>query len=197
MGATAPPTKYTPTRSRIKTGKSIACVHIASDITEEKTLKEQLLHAEKVTSIGKFVAGIAHELNNPLMGIMGFSQILMNTTSDKSISDPDIQDKLQKIYNESLRSAKIVQNLLTFSRSKKITKTGNNLNALIRETLENRDEALKENNIEISLDLDAEIPNSMLDHYQIEQVFINIVNNAMEAMAEANKGGTLKIIYPP
>ncbi|MBE9532048.1 MAG: response regulator, partial [Proteobacteria bacterium] len=176
-----------------KMGKSVACVHIASDITEEKTLKEQLLHAEKVTSIGKFVAGIAHELNNPLMGIMGFSQILMDSSSDKPVSSPDIQDKLQKIYNESLRSAKIVQNLLTFSRSKKITKTGNNLNSLIRETLENRDDALKTNNIEVSLNLDNELPSSMIDHYQMQQVFINIINNAIEAMAEANKRGTLQI----
>ena len=176
-----------------KAGKSVACVHVASDITEEKTLKEQLLHAEKVTSIGKFVAGIAHELNNPLMGIMGFSQILMDATDEKSVSDPDIQDKLQKIYNESLRSANIVQNLLTFSRAKKINKTINSLNGLVRETLDNRDAALKANNIEVSLDLDKDLPSSLLDHYQVEQVFINIINNAIEAMAEANKGGTLKI----
>ncbi len=176
-----------------KKGESVACVHVASDITEEKTLKEQLLHAEKVTSIGKFVAGIAHELNNPLMGIMGFSQILMDTTGEKSVSDPDIQDKLQKIYNESLRSANIVQNLLTFSRAKKINKTINNLNTLIRETLDNRDAALKGNNIEVSLDLDKDLPTSLLDHYQVEQVFINIINNAIEAMVEANKGGTLII----
>jgi CheY-like chemotaxis protein/anti-sigma regulatory factor (Ser/Thr protein kinase) len=86
-----------------------------------------------------------------------------------------------------------VQNLLTFSRAKKINKTANKLNGLIKETLDNRALALKNNHIEVSLDLDENIPNSLLDHYQLEQVFINIINNAIEAMAEANKGGTLKI----
>lgn len=176
-----------------KKDENVACVHIASDITEEKMLKEQLLHSEKVTSIGKFVAGIAHELNNPLMGIMGFSQILLDTTGEVSVSDPGIQSKLQKIYNESLRSANIVQSLLAFSRAKKINKTVNKLNGLIKETLDNRALALKNNHIEVSLDLDEDLPNSLLDHYQVEQVFINIINNAIEAMAEANKGGTLKI----
>jgi PAS domain S-box-containing protein len=176
-----------------KNGEAVACVHIASDITEAKTLKEQLLHAEKVTSIGKFVAGIAHELNNPLMGIMGFSQILMDTVGKKEISDTELKDKLSKIYNESLRSAKIVQNLLTFSRSKKIHKTNNNINDLIRVTIENRREALNANKIETELNLQKDLPNAMLDHYQIEQVFINILSNAIEACAEANVGDKIQI----
>jgi len=176
-----------------KDGDAIACVHIASDITEERNLKEQLLHAEKVTSIGKFVAGIAHELNNPLMGIMGFSQILMDTVGTKEISNADLKDKLTKIYNESLRSAKIVQNLLTFSRSKKINKSSNNLNDLVRVTIENRREALDTNKIEVALELQEDLPNSMIDHYQIEQVFINIINNAIEAITEAQAGDKIRI----
>ncbi|MEE9543388.1 MAG: response regulator [Thermodesulfobacteriota bacterium] len=176
-----------------KDNEAVACVHIANNITESKTLKEQLLHAEKVTSIGKFVAGIAHELNNPLMGIMGFSQILMDSIGNKEISDAELKDKLTKIYNESLRSAKIVQNLLTFSRSKKINKSSNNLNDIIRITIENRRDALKAHRIEVDLDLEKNIPNAMLDHFQIEQVFINIINNAMEAISEAKVGDKIQI----
>ncbi|MBI5810642.1 MAG: PAS domain-containing protein [Deltaproteobacteria bacterium] len=83
-------------------GAIYASVHVARDITHEKMLREQLLHAEKLSSVGKLVAGIAHELNNPLMGIMGFSQILMDMPGDKKVED--IKEKLRKIYHESITS---------------------------------------------------------------------------------------------
>src|SRR4030065_586027 len=84
-------------------GQIWAVVHVARDITAEKTLREQLIHSEKVSSIGRVVAGIAHELNKPLMSIMGFAQLLVNPPGDKK--GEDIKDKLQKIYNESGRTA--------------------------------------------------------------------------------------------
>lgn len=172
-------------------GKVWASVHVARDITQEKFLREQLLHSEKLSSLGKLVAGIAHELNNPLMGIMGFSQILMDTPGDKKLDD--IKDKLRKIYHESLRTAKIVQNLLTFARAKKTEREYHNINDIIRHTVELREYSLKANNIKVSFDLDDRLPRTMVDLFQMQQVFINIINNAEDAMVAKHGKGNLRI----
>ena len=174
-------------------GEVTATVHIINDITDEQLLRDQLMHSEKVSSIGKFVAGIAHELNNPLMGIMGFSQILLDSPGEKSLESPDVKDKLTKIYDESLRTAKIVQNLLTFARAKKIEKSSHNINALIKKTLDMRSHVLKSNNIEVILDLLEDLPDTMVDHFQMQQVFLNVINNAMDAMVEDHSKGRLEI----
>jgi PAS domain S-box-containing protein len=174
-------------------GDAASSVLIIRDVTAEKTLKEQLFHSEKMSSIGKFVAGIAHELNNPLMGIMGFSQILIDSQPDKKISDADVKDKLDKIYKESLRTAKIVQNLLTFARVKKSEKALHNLNNIIRDTVELRAHALKDRNIEVKTLLADDLPETMVDYYQMQQVFINVINNAVDAMTHAHGKGVLEI----
>lgn len=168
-----------------------ACVLVARDITHEKLLREQLLHSEKLSSVGKLVAGIAHELNNPLMGIMGFSQILMDMPGEKKLDD--IKDKLQKIYHESLRTAKIVQNLLTFARANKTERGYHDVNEIVRHTLELREYSLKANNIDVSLDLEEDIPKTMVDLFQLQQVIINLINNAEDAMVAESGKGSLKI----
>jgi PAS domain S-box-containing protein len=172
-------------------GRVWASVHVSRDITHEKMLREQLLHAEKLSSLGKLVAGIAHELNNPLMGIMGFSQILMDTPGEKKLDD--VKDKLRKIYHESLRTAKIVQNLLTFARAKKTEREYHCINDIIKHTIELREYSLKANNIKVSLELEEALPRTMVDLFQLQQVFINIINNAEDAMVAANGRGTILI----
>ncbi|MFQ5442245.1 MAG: ATP-binding protein [Thermodesulfobacteriota bacterium] len=174
-----------------ETGTVGAVVHVARDITLEKLLREQLLHAEKLSSVGKLVAGIAHELNNPLMGIMGFSQILIDTSDDKSVGE--IKGKLEKIYHESMRTARIVQNLLTFARAKKTEREYTSINETIEHTFDLREYSLTANNIAVTLDLDKDLPATMVDKYQIQQVFINIINNAEDAMVESSGGGSLTI----
>ncbi|MBI5642021.1 MAG: response regulator [Deltaproteobacteria bacterium] len=172
-------------------GEVWASVHVARDITQEKMLREQLLHAEKLSSVGKLVAGIAHELNNPLMGIMGFSQILMDTPGDKKLDD--IKDKLRKIYHESLRTAKIVQNLLTFARAKKTEREYHNINEILKHTVELREYSLKANNIQVTMQFDETLPKTMVDLFQLQQVFINIMNNAEDAMVARKGKGKLEI----
>ncbi len=173
-------------------GDVMAVVHVARDISREKLLGEKLLHAEKLSSMGKLVAGIAHELNNPLMGIMGFSQLLMDTPDDKQIKD--VRGKLEKISHESMRTARIVQNLLTFARASASKREYTDINESIRNTIDLRGYSLRSNNIEINLVLDKSLPLTMVDKYQIQQVFINVINNAEDAMLEAKGSGTLEIM---
>ncbi|HHL40275.1 MAG TPA: response regulator [Deltaproteobacteria bacterium] len=168
-----------------------AAVHFARDITQEKLLKEQLLHSEKLSSVGKLVAGIAHELNNPLMGIMGFSQILMDTPGEKKVED--VKEKVRKIYQESMRTAKIVRHLLTFARARKPEREYHSVNDILRETLELREYSLRTNNIDVRVDLAPDLPRTMVDLFQLQQVFINIINNAADAIASHRPQGTLQI----
>src|SRR3972149_5661858 len=172
-------------------GQVGAVVHVARDITAEKTLREQLIHSEKLSSIGRLVAGIAHELNNPLMSIMGFAQLLINTPGDKKVED--IKDKLQKIYNESGRTAKIVQNLLTFARSRKSEKAYCDINNILEQTLEIREYSLTTSNITVTLDLAPDIPKTMIDFYQMQQVIINLINNAVDAITDYKGKGAIAI----
>lgn len=172
-------------------GAISAVVHVARDISMEKLLGEKLLHAEKLSSMGKLVAGIAHELNNPLMGIMGFSQLLMDTPDSKRIKD--VRGKLEKISHESMRTARIVQNLLTFARASASKREYTDINESIRGTIDLRGYSLRSNNINISLNLDKTLPPTMVDKYQLQQVFINLINNAEDAILEASGSGTLEI----
>ncbi len=172
-------------------GIAWATVHIIRDITHEKLLGEQLLHAEKLSTVGKLVAGIAHELNNPLMGIMGFSQILMDMPGDKKVED--VKDKIGKIYHESMRTAKIVKNLLTFARASKTEREYHDINSIINKTFEMKEYSLKANNITFSLDLENKLPKSMVDIYQMQQVFINIINNSEDAMVEHKGKGSILV----
>ncbi len=174
-----------------ETGGVRAVVHVARDITMERDLGEKLLHAEKLSSMGKLVAGIAHELNNPLMGIMGFSQLLMDAPDRKTLGE--VRGKLEKIYHESMRTAHIVQNLLTFARAAGSKKEYADINDLIRGTLDLREYSLRSNNIETRLSLARGLPQTMVDRYQMQQVFINVINNAEDAMLSAGDHGVLEI----
>jgi len=170
-------------------GKVIATVHIGRDVTQEKVMEQRLMHSEKMASLGNLVAGIAHELNNPLMGIMGFSQLLMETAGDKKVDD--IKDRLDRIFRESIRASKIVQNLLTFARAQKPERTLCSINEILRDTIALRGYSLKTNNIEVAEDLAEGLPGTMVDYYQLQQVFVNIIGNAVDAMVACRKDGRL------
>lgn len=172
-------------------GKVIATVHIGRDVTQEKIMEQRLIHSEKMASLGNLVAGIAHELNNPLMGIMGFSQLLMETAGEKKVDE--IKDRLERIFRESIRASKIVQNLLTFARAQKPERSLCKINDILRDTIALRGYSLKTNNIEIVEDLAEGLPVTMVDYYQLQQVFVNIIGNAVDAMVAHRKGGRLEL----
>jgi PAS domain S-box-containing protein len=169
-------------------GEVVATVHIAKDITEHKRMEEQLAVTDRLSSIGELAAGIAHELNNPLTSVIGFSQLLL----DKDVSD-DVREDIKIIYREAQRSAEVVKNLLTFARKQAPVKQPVNINSVIEKVLELRAYEQRVNNIRVNTQFAPNLPEIMADYFQLQQVFLNIVINAEYFMIEAHKRGTLTI----
>ncbi len=155
---------------------------------QTRLVQERLLQSEKMSSVGQLVSGVAHELNNPLTGIMGFAQLLMLRELDDAT-----RRQVQTIYDEAERASKIVSNLLTFARRRKAQKEPVSLNTLIDRVLELRNYDLRVRDIEVERDLDADLPETMVDTNQIQQVFLNIIINAEQTMRGDGGAGVLRI----
>ncbi|HMO55854.1 MAG TPA: response regulator [Roseiflexaceae bacterium] len=162
---------------------------IARDLTERRRLEEQLIRAEKLSAIGQLVAGVAHEVNNPLTSISGYTQLMLR---DKSLPDL-VQEDLSHIHIQAERAARIVQNLLVFAREHKPQRFQIDVNDVIRSTLSLRAYQLRVDNITVNLVLDNELPQTVADPFQLQQVFLNLINNAHQAMTERGGNGTLTL----
>jgi PAS domain S-box-containing protein len=161
---------------------------ILDDVTEERERQERLYLTDRLASVGEMAAGIAHELNNPLTGVIGLSQILL----DEEMPEAAKQD-LKTIYSEAQRAAAVVRNLLTFARKHGVTRQPVQINEIIAEVLKLRAYEHRVNNIQVTTHLDDELPQVTVDRFQMQQVFLNIVLNAEQAMIEARKEGRLTI----
>jgi two-component system NtrC family sensor kinase len=164
-------------------------IHVAKDISNEKLLQQQLIQSEKLSALGALISGIAHELNNPLMGVIGFSQLLQMRMD----LDARAQENLLKINNLALRCRRIVQNLLSYARKQTPERTLTDINEILERTIELRSYELEVNNIEIVRDLDPRLPKTIADGHQLQQVFLNVVTNAEQAMLESHGRGRLTI----
>ena len=163
---------------------------ITRDITDRIKMEQQLLIASKLASIGELAAGVAHEINNPLTAIMGYAQLLAN---DDEVP-VNIRADLEKIYNQSQRAARIVQNLLTFARNYTPEKSVIDLNELILKTLELRSYEHRVGNTEVITELQSGLPGISADENQIQQVILNIIINAEQSISVKKKAGTIKIV---
>lgn len=161
---------------------------IARDITERRRLELQLLQAEKLSAIGQLVAGVAHELNNPMTSIKGFTELLLRRTD----LDEDARTDLNYINNQAERAARIVTNLLTFAREHQPQRVLVDVNKVVDDTLSLHTYHLRVDNIKVHRQLDANLPPTIADPYQLQQVFLNLIGNAHQAMAE-NGGGVLTV----
>ncbi len=173
-----------------------ATLNFLTDITERKKaegekqrMEEQLLLAGRLAAVGELSAGVAHELNNPIAAIQGFAQLL---TARNDLDETTKKD-LSIIYREAQRAAKITQNLLSFARRHEPEKQLISLNEVVEKTLELRAHQMKVNNIEVVVDFAADLPKTMADFFQMQQVFVNILNNAEQAMVEAHGKGRLVV----
>ena len=144
--------------------------------------------SDRLASLGKLVAGVAHELNNPLTSVIGFSQLL----KERDLPD-DIKGDLDLICSEAQRAAVIVKNLLTFARTRVSTKQPTKINDVIEEVMQLRAYSQKLDNIEVNRQFASDLPEIMTDYFQMRQVFLNLTLNAEYFMIEAHHGGSLTI----
>jgi PAS domain S-box-containing protein len=161
-------------------GNSPAVLAIARDITDEQRLRERLIHAEKMASLGQVVSGVAHELNNPIAGINALAQTLL---LDGSI-DQGAERVLGSIRRECDRAARIISDLLTSSRQQPLKRQEVDLNFIIAETMELEEKAWA-GDVEWTLDLAEGLPTVSADPDQLRQVLGNLVVNARQAMADS------------
>ena len=150
------------------------------DVTDQKMLQEQLIQSEKMSAIGQLVSGVAHELNNPLAGISAFAQLLL---AEKRFP-PDQRTAAETIYSEARRASRIVQNLLTFARQHKAEKVQSSINQVLDDTLELRGYELRVRGIDVRREYDESLPDTMADAHQLQQVFLNLITNAEQAMEQ-------------
>jgi len=165
-------------------------VSLYQDLTREKEIQNQRNQSEKLATMGEMLAGVAHELNNPLTSVVGFSELLLRKKVNK-----DIKNQLRKISSEAIRTSKIVQNLLSVVRSHKPEKTLVGLNGVIHNVLELKSRQLRVDNIRIirKLTPDQSLPRIIGDYQQMVEVLLNLVNNAHNAMVSYRQKGTLTV----
>jgi len=169
-------------------GEVVGTIHVTRDITEQKQQNERLMMADRLASIGELAAGTAHELNNPLTSVIGFTQLVM----ERDIPD-DIREDLKLIHSEAQRAAGVTKNLLTFARKQAPVKQLNQINNIIEDVLKLRDYEHKVNSIEVQRQLALDLPEIKVDYFQMQQVLLNIIINAEYFMIEAHSRGTLTI----
>ena len=153
-----------------------------------KTTQAQLVQSEKLSGIGEFVAGVAHELNNPLTSVMGFSELLK-----RADDNPQHQRFLEMIHKSAVRCQKIVQSLLSFARRHQPERKLSSVNELVEAAVEILQYQMRTSNIEVVTELDPELPKTMVDPHQVQQVFLNLINNARQAIEAHRPSGWVRI----
>src|SRR5229473_5786990 len=159
------------------------------DVTDLKRLEEQLIQAEKLAAMGQMLAGVAHELNNPLTAIIGVTELLR----EREGTDDSTRRQLELTHRQARRAARIVQNLLEFSRPASPQKRPLDLNNLLERTLQLQEHSLRRNNIEVDFHPHPDLPNVIGDANQLIQVFLNLVTNAEQAIRELRDSGRIQI----
>jgi signal transduction histidine kinase len=161
----------------------------AAEITNEVELRRQLVHLEKMASIGRLVSGVAHELNNPLAGILGYAQLV-----SRCELDPSTRRMVEVILTQAERAGKIVRNFLSLAAKTEPKRVAFDLNETVRNVVQLR--AYQENvqNVTINADLSDGLPYAWGDPHQLEQVVLNLIVNAEDAIADVQRRpGTIDI----
>jgi two-component system NtrC family sensor kinase len=174
----------------------LGSVVVARDLTpqtkleaEREELRKRLTQTEKLAALGQFVAGIAHELNNPLQGVLGHLELLRATGAFPK----QLRREVQTIYREADRAAKIVRNLLVFAGSRRLARRSVSLNVVLQKVLALRAAACRAADIEVVRHYDDTLPRVQSDPLLLHQVFLNMVMNAEHAISATGKGGRIEV----
>ncbi len=164
-------------------------VVVMTDITDAALLQAKLAHSEKMATIGRLVSGVAHEVNNPLAAILGFTDLLLE--------NPEVplsaRDDLQIILQETQRTKDIVQDLLSFARQRPVQREAVQVNSVLRQTIKLRSYDFASHGVEVLEDFEEALAPALGDSQQLQQVFLNILNNAYDAVQEAGQRGRIRI----
>ncbi|MHB8069238.1 MAG: ATP-binding protein [Desulfobaccales bacterium] len=171
---------------RDKQEQTFAYEIISRDITGRKAIEDRMINMEKLASVGTLAAGVAHEINNPIAVILGFTEHLLEQTGDL----PEVHETLQVIEEEGMKCKKIVENLLTFARSPERIESSGEINGIMEKMLSVVRNTLLTKKIKLESNLAPDLPRVKGDPQELQQVFINLINNAMDAM---KGGGVLRV----
>jgi two-component system NtrC family sensor kinase len=164
-------------------------VVVMTDITDAALLQAKLAHSEKMATIGRLVSGVAHEVNNPLAAILGFTDLLLENPE----MPEGAREDLKIILHETQRTKDIVQDLLSFARQRPVQRELVQLNAVLRQTIKLRGYDFSSHGVEVCEEFDENLSTALGDAQQLQQVFLNILNNAYDAVQEAGRRGRITI----
>ncbi|MFC1619680.1 PAS domain S-box protein [Candidatus Neomarinimicrobiota bacterium] len=170
----------------IRDNKATGAVVTFLDISKRKQTQDQLAQSAKLSALGQMAAGIAHEINNPLGNILGYTHLLLE---EHDLGD-EIRKDLQRIEDRAVHTREIVQNVLTFARRSPLKLQASNINRLVEESIVQLGAESRRLGVAIQSALDANLPEIQVDPPQIQQVFINLIRNGIQSMTE---GGKLKV----
>src|SRR2546426_3930893 len=170
-----------------------AAVLVFEDQTERRRLQEQLIQSEKMSAIGQRMAGVAHDRNTPLASVVGFSDFL----AEGGEIPPRLAEPLQVIRQEAERAATIVKNLLSFARSQEGERKLQPIGSILESTLALLRNQLMANKVAATLEEEPGLPDVEVDGNQIKQVFVNLINNANQAIASDAPSGRIWVAAKP
>ena len=170
-------------------GEINSVVAVMTDVTDAASLQSKMRHTEKMAALGQLVSGVAHEVNNPLAAIVGFADLLLE---NPSVADETKQD-LGVILREAERTRQIVQNLLSFAREMPAQREPVRVNSVLQQTLKLRSYDLASHGVEVVENYAPELPLVIGDPNELQQVFLNILNNAYDAVQEVRRRGRIEI----
>jgi two-component system NtrC family sensor kinase len=175
---------------RDEQGNITSLVVVMTDITDAATLQSKLMHAEKMAAVGQLVSGVAHEVNNPLTAILGFADLLMENSDVPESARKD----LRVILQEAQRTKQIVQNLLSFARQMPPHRKAVQVNSILRRTVQLRAYDFHSHGVTVIERLEQDIPHVIGDSQQLQQVFLNILNNAYDAVRETGRPARIELM---